>query len=165
MVDIGKILVICANGDKPINKNKTLTLIGQLLTPKYLDINKVYELISVNPDEVKDSLVYDKHLTAYFGKDPIPDMGTYDAIILQNCMTCLKTDLSFLKIPGIIGIIKDTLNKNGLFINNTSCYWDNTKDLKQDFLSNGFFFYGTILDTQRVIQGREPNKLDVLKKI
>ena len=151
---LGRILAVCANGDRKDNRQNTNRIIYPLLLKKYIpDI--LYEFISVNPDEVEGDIVYDKHILGYFGTEEfnIPEESC-DIIIFQNCMTCAPYagKESVYNLPLTINTVYSALKKSGIFINYTGCYYDGEGNNVRDVLSGVLEHIDTIPDRLRPLE-------------
>jgi hypothetical protein len=130
-MNMDKILVVCANGDRPLNLQMTKHIVEILVKNNYIP-NKTYELISMNPDEITKEVVFDKNI-----KSPFPDNSLKDeefqVVIFQGCMTCMALhwtkDISVFKdISQIYRIIKN----DGLFVGVTKCYYNGEDNILEN---------------------------------
>jgi hypothetical protein len=159
---LGKILAVCANGDRKDNRQVTNRIIYSLLDKKYIpDIP--YEFISVNPDDMKGDIVYDNHILGYFGTEEfnIPEESC-DVIIFQNCMTCgpYAGFASVYNLPLTIQTIYSGLKKNGIFINTKGCYYDGNGNNVRNILTGVLEYIKTIPSLAK----ESPHPIEVWRK-
>ena len=116
------VLVVCENGDKQNNFDKTNKILESCVGK-----NK-YKLTSVNPEIVYGFMVYDEHIQASFGTEEMRKKldKKYDIILFQNCMTGNPHvgSMSVFFYEDTIQQIVDFLREDGIFINFSGSYYD-----------------------------------------